>query len=99
MCHHLRLPFREALHFDNGFNMPPSCCKLDYASNVPECARMCHECASECAKLAFAAIVRSACAACILMCWYACVLLLQCLALVFCARAAIEGAHERSRSP
>ena len=70
MCHHLRLPFHETLHFDNGLNMPPSCCKLDYASNVPECARMCHECASECAKFALAAIVRSACAGMRACCCY-----------------------------
>ena len=50
MCHRLRMPFYKTLHFDSGLNMPPSCCKLEPVSNVPECARMCHECASECAK-------------------------------------------------
>ena len=83
MCHDLWLPFNENLHFDSGSNMPPSCWQPEFASDVPECARMCHECASECAKFALAVTVRSACAACIMMSWYACVLLLQCLAFVF----------------
>ena len=86
MCHRLRLPSYKTLHFDSGFNMPPSCCKLEPVSNVPECARMCHECASECAKSELAATVRSTCAACIMMCWYACVMLLRSLAFAFLLR-------------
>ena len=48
MCRRTGLPLLEDL-FSHILQKRLPCFKLECAPNVPECARMCHECAPECA--------------------------------------------------